>query len=192
MESRAVLAEVRNENQVNFYYLRDNQVEEEIHPLEDLKDANIKSLYFSEQFEISVQEIIPQEPPYFIKKTDLVEGSLEEKIKRAEEIRIKWLTKKSLDSLENTVSHVQDIQVFWENDRLSACEQIWKQIKDLLGAEEVILFFNSLNEVKTKEGSKQKLHKVKMQGTIRPNPVEDNELCQAMFDNCRKYCASQK
>ena len=106
----------------------------------------------------------------------------EEALKLFSATHSSWVLKNNLHLLENLADTVKHLKTLWPNDRTTFFEEIWYLLKKNLGAHELTIAYNHMLKAQ-KDGEKNKLVRVVVEGAKTPNPTENKELGEALFKN---------
>jgi len=93
-----------------------------------------------------------------------------------------WILQNNLSLLEELTTVIKHLNGLWPNDRTAFFEELWSILRRNLGTSELTLVYNDIQKAK-KEGEKNKLIKVKVHGTSKPNPVVGGELEDTLMKN---------
>lgn len=93
-----------------------------------------------------------------------------------------WVLKNNLELLENLVPTAKHLTSLWDNERTAFFEELWHLLKKNLGAQSIRVAYNHMQKAK-KEGEKNKLIRIVVEGNNKPEPVENKELGEMLFKN---------
>lgn len=93
-----------------------------------------------------------------------------------------WSLRNNLHLVENIMAQVKHLKELWPNDRTAFFEELWHILRSNLGATQLTLAYNHLKKAE-KEGEKNQLIRVVIEGQSKPNPSENKELGEALFKN---------
>ncbi|MCF8058759.1 MAG: hypothetical protein K9K67_05650 [Bacteriovoracaceae bacterium] len=93
-----------------------------------------------------------------------------------------WTLKNNLGLIENMFAQLSHLKGLWPNDRTAFFEELWHLLRSNLGATQMTIAYNHLKKAE-KEGEKNQLIRVVVEGQSRPNPSENKELGEALFKN---------
>ena len=96
-----------------------------------------------------------------------------------------WILQNNLSLLEELTKVIKHLNSLWPNDRTAFFEEFWSIVRRNLGTSELTLVYNDMKKAK-KEGEKNKLIKVKVHGTAKPNPEDGGELEDKLMKNYEK------
>lgn len=96
-----------------------------------------------------------------------------------------WILQNNLSLLEELTTVIKHLNALWPNDRTAFFEEFWSIIRRNLGTSELTIIYNDIEKAK-KEGEKNKLIKVKIHGTSKPNPTEGKKLEDDLMKNYSK------
>lgn len=96
-----------------------------------------------------------------------------------------WILQNNLSLLEELTKVIKHLNSLWPNDRTAFFEEFWSIVKRNLGTSELTLVYNDIEPAK-KEGEKNKLIKVKVHGTTKPNPEVGGEFEESLMKNYEK------
>lgn len=102
-----------------------------------------------------------------------------------DKMRENWVLQNNLSLLEEFYKVVKHLQNLWPNDRTTFFEELWFILKSNLGASEIKLIFNDLQKA-TKDHEKNKLVRVKVEGSRVPNPVPASEEDELVMNHYEK------
>ncbi len=111
-----------------------------------------------------------------------------EKLEAAEALTITrqtyatWILRNNLKLVENMFENLKHLKGLWPNDRTAFFEELWHLLRTNLGATQLTLAYNHMRKAQ-KEGEKNQLVRVVVEGQSRPNPSENKELGEALFKN---------
>ncbi len=164
--------------------------------IEELSNLNLQGLFLS--------ETLLEDPEFLGNLTTSVEKN---PIRTAEEINLNadlfenltteeatpyfhkvynsWVLQNNLSLLEELTTVIKHLNNLWPNDRTAFFEEFWSIVRRNLGTSELTLVYNDMQKAK-KEGEKNKLIKVKVHGTAKPNPEEGGELETKLMKNYEK------
>lgn len=101
-----------------------------------------------------------------------------------------WILQNNLSMLENIFSTMNHLLNLWPNDRTAFFEELWFLLKNNLGAKDLTLIYNDIeqsdqpskNENPVEKATKGKLIQVKVSGDKIPNPVVGGEFEGKMME----------
>lgn len=93
-----------------------------------------------------------------------------------------WALRNNLHLIENIMAQTKHLKELWPNDRTAFFEELWHILRSNLGATQLTLAYNHLRKAE-KEGEKNQLIRVVIEGQSKPNPSENKELGEALFKN---------
>ena len=93
-----------------------------------------------------------------------------------------WVLQNNLTLIGNIFELTDRLKALWPNDRTSFFEELWFLLKNNLGASDLKVFFNHMIKAK-KEGEKNQLTRIKVEGKKVPNPSEAGELGKSLMEN---------
>lgn len=93
-----------------------------------------------------------------------------------------WSLKNNLSLVENMMEQIDHLKPLFPNDRTTFFEELWHILRSNLGATSLTLAYNHLQKAE-KENEKNKLVRVVIEGSSKPNPTENQELGEALFKN---------
>lgn len=108
--------------------------------------------------------------------------SAEEATKITESTYSTWTLRNNLHLVENLIAQITHLKQLWPNDRTAFFEELWHIMRSNLGATQLTLAYNHMKKAE-KEGEKNQLIRVVIEGQSRPNPAENKELGEALFKN---------
>lgn len=187
------LAFVKNESQVLFHSFKEQGQKAQIFDLEDLNENTPQTILVPESLSQSdeVQEKLAktsQYAPIKILKNQKMDSdyfdriSFDEAFTMTKEIYQTWSLKKNLNLVENMFEYLDQLKALYPNDRTAFFEELWHVLRSNLAATEMTIVYNHMKRAE-KEGEKNKLIRVVIQGETKPNPTENNELGEALFKN---------
>lgn len=97
-----------------------------------------------------------------------------------------WILQNNLSLLEELTTVIKHLNGLWPNDRTAFFEEFWAIVRRNLGTSELTLVYNDMLKAK-KEGEKNKLIKVKVHGTAKPNPTTGGELETKLMKNYENH-----
>ncbi len=192
------IAFVKNESQVLYQTFNQEKLEKpQIFDIEDLEDKEIhgillpKLLLEEEEKAKLLTEKLNKTNKYAPIKT-VSESQLTAELfdsldsTTATEITKKtystWTLKNNLSLIENMFAQLSHLKALWPNDRTAFFEELWHLLRSNLGATQMTVAYNHLKKAE-KEGDKNQLIRVVVEGKSRPNPSENKELGEALFKN---------
>lgn len=191
------LAFVKNTNQVLLKNFMNSQGEtpkkSAIMEIEDLKDHEAKVILVPEEF-VSNDEVFQKLSPEIkfapIKKSEQVNLDsdkfdnldYESAQKIYEKAYQSWVLQNNLNLIGNIFEVTDRMKALWPNDRTSFFEELWFLLKNNIGATNLKVFFNHMIKAK-KDGEKNQLTRIKVEGDKIPNPSEAGELGKSLIEN---------
>ncbi|MCR9203497.1 MAG: hypothetical protein NXH75_02900 [Halobacteriovoraceae bacterium] len=187
------LAFVKNESQVLFQSFKEEGSKAQIFDLEDLSEHTPQTILVPESLSQSseVQEKLAKTSRYApikILKSQTIDSeafdkiTFDEALNMTKEIYQTWSLKKNLNLIENMFEYLEQLQNLFPNDRTAYFEELWHILRSNLAATEMTLVYNHMKKAE-KEGEKNKLIRVVIEGQSKPNPTENTELGDALFKN---------
>lgn len=187
------LAFVKNETQVLFHSFKEDSNKAQIFNLEDLLEHTPQTILVPESLSLSaeVQEKLAKTSRYApikILKTERMDSDafdklgFEEALQMTKEIYQTWSLKKNLNLVENMFEYLGQLKSLFPNDRTAFFEELWHIMRSNLAATELTMVYNHMQKAE-KEGEKNRLVRVVIQGQSKPNPSENKELGDALFKN---------
>ncbi|TNF28152.1 MAG: hypothetical protein EP319_09615 [Deltaproteobacteria bacterium] len=180
------LGYIKNDNQ---FLLRQFGGEErdrgKLMDLEELKDAELNGLIYSENFltednKPTLFELIRFFP---LRKgeefalshdafADLDDTNAQKIYSKMNE---PWVLGNNLSLLEELFKVINHLKKLYPNERTAFFEELWFILKSNLGATDLTIVYNDI-ELAKKETEKNKLIRVKVEGSRNPNPVSGGEV----------------
>jgi hypothetical protein len=102
-----------------------------------------------------------------------------------EKMRDNWILQNNLTLVEEIFKTRNHLLSLYPNDRSSFFEELWFILKSNLGSSDLKLIYNDLIKAKN-ENEKNKLVKVKVQGTRFPEPVSCDEMDEKILKHYEK------
>lgn len=102
-----------------------------------------------------------------------------------DKIRENWILQNNITLIEEIFKTRTHLLSLYPNDRSSFFEELWFILKSNLGATNLRLIYNDLIKAKN-ENEKNKLIKVKIVGTRYPEPVNVDEMDEAVLKHYEK------
>ncbi|MCP4912262.1 MAG: hypothetical protein GY909_04015 [Oligoflexia bacterium] len=191
------LAYVKNTNQVllkNFMSSQsDTPHKSAIMEIEELKNHEAKVILVPEEY-VSNDEVFQKLSPEVkfapIKKSEQLNIDSDQfdslDYESAQNIYEKtyqsWVLQNNLNLIGNMFEVTDRMKALWPNDRTSFFEELWFLLKNNLGATNLKVFFNHMIKAK-KEGEKNQLTRIKVEGDKIPNPSDAGELGKSLMEN---------
>ncbi len=95
---------------------------------------------------------------------------------------LNWTLQNNLNLLSELFTYLKHLKSIFPNDRTSFFEELWHLFKNNLGAKDIKIIYNHLPKRK-KERGKDSLTRVIVEGDKYPNPIENQELGEALMKN---------
>lgn len=186
------LAYVKNSSQFILKTFGNSEEESKgkIMNLEELKEKEISGIVFDSELKECPETLaILQEHSKFLPIRS-AENTADEFDTMNEEnasmllskVQHSWVLKNNLVLLENLVETHKHLKELWPNDRTSFFEELWFLIKNNIGATNLRIVFNDLQKAK-KEGERNKLIRVIVEGKRIPQPLPGGELADKLMEN---------
>ena len=102
-----------------------------------------------------------------------------------DKMRENWIMQNNLSLLEEIFKTKQHLANLWPNDRSGFFEELWFLLRSNLGAKNLKLIYNDIIKSKN-EHEKNKLIKVKVQGTRFPELTSADEMDEMILKNYEK------
>lgn len=191
------IAYVKNQSQVLYQSFAAEELQKpQIFELEDLEGKDIhnillpKSLIEGEDCE-ELKEKLAKTNQYAPIKTISAEQISAEDFDRlgkddalniTKQTYATWTLRNNLKLVENMFANIKHLKNLWPNDRTAFFEELWHLLRKNLGATTLTIAYNHMRKAE-KEGEKNQLVRVVVEGQSRPNPSENKELGEALFKN---------
>jgi len=180
------LGYIKNDNQ---FLLRQFGGEErdrgKLMDLEELKDADLNGLIYTENFlteenKPTLFELIRFFPLRKGEEFSLSHEAFEDldednAHKIYEKMSEPWVLANNLSLLEELFTVIKHMKGLYPNERTAFFEELWFILKSNLGATDLKIIYNDI-EMAKKESEKNKLVRVRVEGNRNPNPVSGGEM----------------
>lgn len=161
--------------------------------LAELKNKSVQAIFIPQTMtsDEEVTELLSRESLYSplksVETTSLNENDFDNLAKEeAKNIFIKthnsWVLQNNISLLKNLIPTTNHLKSMWESDRTAFFEELWHLLKRNLGAKSIRIAYNHMIKAQ-KEGEKNKLIRVVVEGDKKPEPIENKELGEKLFSN---------
>jgi hypothetical protein len=185
------LSQISNDNKIHqFTYSNSAPIESKIISIENLSELNSQAIFY-ERANLPLETLSAVEAlansvtlmPNFNQTLEAFEYDM------AYEAFISshrnWIISNNLRQLNDLFPTLTHLKNLYPHDRTSFFEELWSILKTNLGSKSLTIIFNDIVKSK-KEGVKDKLVRVKIEGEVKGNPISATEIDEKVFENYRK------
>jgi len=193
------LAFIKNDQQFLLRNL-DNNEKSLIMPLTEVRAQKIDALFIPQELSSidEVNQIINSESAHYpikvvstetLSADDFDKLEKEKAIPMFESLSSSWILNNNIRLVDSVVTTANHLKGLWPNDRTAFFEELWNLMRKNLGSQKLTIAYNHLRKAQ-KEGEKNQLIRVIVEGEKSPNPVENKELGEMLFNNYDKKFTS--
>ncbi|MFG1499904.1 hypothetical protein ABMA70_06800 [Halobacteriovorax sp. XZX-3] len=176
---------IKNQNQIIIRDLNSN-TKSKIADVAEVSEEKFDCIFYSPELleEEVVHNFLKKESKYtplhegnnFFESSEQFEAESNDKLKQVfDKISSNWILQNNIVLLEELFEVVDHLKALWPNDRTAFFEELWHIFKINLGANNLKLIYNDIEDV-SKNSDKKALVHITIDGDKKPNPVKGKEF----------------